>query len=314
MNVLMFHFVSSDKDSNLFRSMQGVTINEFEEQLSILTKNGLGLMEEDIKNAALTSDYPEDKYFYLTFDDGFKQHYDNVYPVLKDYGIQASFFVPTMALETVIVPTVEKQRLLQYNLFSEYQEFLGCFCRQSRNYMKSNKRQEHFYPEPENIKNSENYLKKYSFYSNEERFFRKLRNEYLSIKEFTGIIDIMFGKFYNNDKQFIDEYYMSISDLKDMNKNGMIIGGHSYSHPFLNKIPVSEMQIEIDKSIKYLRNTVANDINSFAYPYGAFDDNIVEHLKNIKIDYAFDTRPNGNNEQFNIRRNDVATYFKIKEN
>jgi peptidoglycan/xylan/chitin deacetylase (PgdA/CDA1 family) len=310
----MYHFVSSDKDSFLFKNMQGVTISEFEKQLSILTKNGLGLMEEDIKNAALTNDYPEDKYFYLTFDDGFKQHYNNVYPVLKDYGIQASFFVPTMALETGIIPTVEKQRLLQYNLFSEYQEFLGCFCRQSRNYMKSNKRQEHFYPEPENIENSASYLKEYSFYSNEERFFRKLRNEYLSIKEFTGIIDIMFGKFYNDDKQFIDEYYMSISDLKDMNKNGMIIGGHSYSHPFLNKIPVSEMQIEIDKSIKYLRNTVANDINSFAYPYGAFDDNIVEHLKNIKIDYAFDTRPNGNNEQFNIRRNDAATYFKIKEN
>jgi len=147
---------------------------------------------------------------------------------------------------------------------------------------------------------------------NEERFFRKLRNEYLSIKEFTGIIDIMFGKFYNNDKQFIDEYYMSISDLKDMEQNGMIIGGHSYSHTFLNKIPVPEMQIEIDRSMKYLRNTVANDINSFAYPYGAFDDNIVQHLKNIKIDYSFGSRPNGNNEQFNIRRND-ATYFRSTE-
>ena len=79
--------------------------------------------------------------------------------------------------------------------------------------------------------------------------------------------------------------------------SGMVIGGHSYSHPFLNKIPVSEMQIEIDNSLKFLRKTVSNDINSFAYPYGAFDDNVVEHLKKIKIDYAFDTRKKGKNEK-----------------
>ena len=43
---------------------------------------------------------------------------------------------------------------------------------------------------------------------------------------------------------------MSLEDLKKMKKNGMIIGGHSYSHPFLNKIPELEMKKEIDLNFK----------------------------------------------------------------
>ena len=77
----------------------------------------------------------------------------------------------------------------------------------------------------------------------------------------------MFSKFYSNDKKFIDEYYMSISDLKTMSNNGMIIGGHSYSHPFLNKLPFDEIKNEIDKSMFFLRNTVNKEINSFAQFY-----------------------------------------------
>ena len=121
----------------------------------------------------------------------------------------------------------------------------------------------------------------------------------------------MFSKFYSNEKKFIDEYYMSISDLKTMSNNGMVIGGHSYSHPFLNKIPVNEMQQEIDRSMLFLRRKVDKSINSFAYPFGAFNDNVVDYLRQSGLDYAFDTRSQGENSQYNLKRNDAASYFKI---
>ena len=31
--------------------------------------------------------------FGITFDDGYKEHYTNVFPILKDFGIKGSFYV-----------------------------------------------------------------------------------------------------------------------------------------------------------------------------------------------------------------------------
>jgi len=308
MNILMYHFVNSNIDSKLFSGINGISVEHFEDQISLLIKNGTPLSEKDIRLAAVKEKYPSDEFFYLTFDDGMKQHYDNVYPILMDYNLQASFFVPTMALDAKKIPTVEKQRLLQYNLFKNYTEFLDDFCKLTRLIYKS-KDKNFLFPNFENIGNSENYLKEYTFYSNEERYFRNVRNEYLTTKEFENIINKMFLKFYSTDKKFIDEYYMSISDLKTMSKNGMVIGGHSYSHPFLNKISYDEIKEEVTKSMVFLRKNIDSEINSFAYPYGAFNDNVIECIKQIGIDYAFDTRTAGLSSRYNIRRNDAASYF-----
>jgi peptidoglycan/xylan/chitin deacetylase (PgdA/CDA1 family) len=304
----MYHAVSSISDSPIFSGVPSVSIKDFESQLIFLLKNGTPLSEKDVMLAALTGNYPDDDYFYLTFDDGFKQHFDNVYPVLKDYNIQASFFVPTMALESSMIPTVEKQRLLQYSLFSHYHFFLDDFCLLAKNKSKRTDKNI-FSPSVENIRNSQMYLKEYDFYSNEERFFRLVRNEYLNSDEFSQIINTMFTKFYSNDKKFINEYYMNISDLKEMSSGGMVIGGHTYSHPFLNKIPVNNIREEIDRNISFLESVLKKNINSFAYPYGAFDKNVVDCLKLSNIDYSFDTRLKGINTRHNIKRNDAATFF-----
>jgi peptidoglycan/xylan/chitin deacetylase (PgdA/CDA1 family) len=305
----MYHFISSSSDSRLFSGMHGVTVKDFETQLSSLIKNGTSLCEKEIKLAASSGVYPNDDYFYLTFDDGFKQHFDNVFPVLKDYGVQASFFVPTMAIETGKSPVVEKQRLLQYNLFSSYKEFLIIFCKLARSVSKS-KVINFLYPNIDNIQSCQTYLQEYEFYSNEERYFRMIRNEHLTMKEFSEIINIMFSRFYNSDKKFIDEYYLSSSDLKIMSNNGMIIGGHSHSHPFLNKLSVENIQKEIERGVAYLSKTINKKINSFAYPYGAFNDDVINCMRKNNMDYAFDTRTEGASSRYNLRRNDAADFFK----
>ncbi len=309
MNVLMYHFVSCLNDSSLFLGVPGVKVEDFETQVSDLIKNGTALYEEDIRNASIDKNYPTDECFYLTFDDGMKQHFNNIYPILMDYGLQASFFIPTMPLESNKVPVVEKQRLLQYNLFNNYQEFLDIFCMLAIKISKV-KNKNIFSPNIENIHNSSHYLKEYDFYSNNDRYFRMLRNEYLSEAEFSNIINSMFSNFFNKDKEFINEYYLSIDEIKIMSNNGMVIGGHSYSHPFLNKIPLKEMHKEIDRSTKFLQNSIGRSVDSFSYPYGAFNDDVVAYMRKSKFNYAFTTNLEGANQRYAIGRNDPASFFK----
>ena len=74
------------------------------------------------------------------------------------------------------------------------------------------------------------------------------------------------------------------------------------------------MKIEINKNLEFLKRNLGVDVNSFAYPFGAYNNNVVKYLKKIKIDYAFDTRTEGKNYKYNIRRNDVADYFNKQNN
>jgi Predicted xylanase/chitin deacetylase len=73
MNILMYHFVSSEKDYQLFSGMNSIKVETFEKQIIKLKKKGTPLSSDDINTAVLNRDYPGDDFFYLTFDDGFKQ-------------------------------------------------------------------------------------------------------------------------------------------------------------------------------------------------------------------------------------------------
>ena len=127
---------------------------------------------------------PPEKSFYLTFDDGFRQHYTNVFPVLKRRNIEAGFYVPTMPIEESRIPVVEKQRILQYSGFQSYAEFLDLFCSSAGKIVKSTSVVEKLIPSKEHIASARDYLGQFSFYSLEERFFRMIRNEILTAEEF----------------------------------------------------------------------------------------------------------------------------------
>lgn len=65
-------------------------------------------------------------------------------------------------------------------------------------------------------------------------------------------------------------------DLK--NTYGWEIGAHSYSHPDLAALPYSQAQQEINRSVADLQ-AHGIDPKSFATPYGAYNQQIVDYLK-----------------------------------
>src|SRR5574344_209643 len=86
--ILMYHGLdnSSWGDSTLF-----VKTDDFDSQIAYLKENGYtSLFLSEISKA---SDY--DKPIIITFDDGYKDVYDNAFPILKKYGFKADFFVIT---------------------------------------------------------------------------------------------------------------------------------------------------------------------------------------------------------------------------
>ena len=81
--------------------------------------------------------------------------------------------------------------------------------------------------------------------------------------------------------------YRSLSD-KDIKKLSMKfeIGSHSFSHKDMRKLDSKELYSEIIMSKSTLEKMIKTEIRSFAYPFGHFNDKIVDAVKKSGFLYA----------------------------
>ena len=68
----------------------------------------------------------------------------------------------------------------------------------------------------------------------------------------------------------------------EMQNSGLIeFGSHTLSHVNLSKINDEQLFLELEKSKKEVENITKKECEAFAYPYGKFDDKIVESTKKV---------------------------------
>ena len=92
-----------------------------------------------------------------------------------------------------------------------------------------------------------------------------------------------------NDKNITKKKLMNKMDIALWVKNGMKIGSHSKNHKNLTNLSYEIMLNEITESKFYLENLIDSSVDSFCYPYGSFNEKIVNEVKkNYK--FAFTTK------------------------
>lgn len=72
--------------------------------------------------------------------------------------------------------------------------------------------------------------------------------------------------------------------------SGQEIALHSYTHPFLEQLPVGQAAWEIVKDRETLERLFGGIIRGFAYPMGTYNDSVVETLRQCGIAYARTTK------------------------
>lgn len=90
--VIMYHRVITTENE---KGVNGIYVTEeqFEEHLKILKSKGFQSISIDTLISKLI--LPKDKYIIITFDDGYKDNFDNAIPLLKKYGFNAYIFMIT---------------------------------------------------------------------------------------------------------------------------------------------------------------------------------------------------------------------------
>jgi len=93
--ILMYHYVSElPPDPDIYRLDLTVLPENFEAQLQYLAEAGYHTITLTDLYLHLTQGYPlPERPIVLTFDDGYKDAYEVVFPMLLDYGFTGTFFV-----------------------------------------------------------------------------------------------------------------------------------------------------------------------------------------------------------------------------
>lgn len=78
--------------------------------------------------------------------------------------------------------------------------------------------------------------------------------------------------------------------LKEIADSDLIeVGAHTMNHTYLADLPLQRMKDEVEQSKKYLEKNFRTRVTSFAYPYGAFDNMVIDVVKKAGIRTAVTT-------------------------
>ena len=127
-----------------------------------------------------------------------------------------------------------------------------------------------------------------------------LLNKY-NFKATCLIVSNLIGKnniWDEHNKNIKNKELMNLSEINYWLKNGMFIGSHSKNHKKLTLLDKNDAVKEIINSKDELENLTGTSINSFCYPYGLYNENIIEIVK--KNDLAFTT----NRSRFDTKKHD----------
>jgi len=281
--IITYHFVR-DLGHSRYPEIKGLTVEQFKEQIAYIKKHYSVINVAALSAAAAgDADLPP-RPLLLTFDDGYLDHFTNVFPILKLNGLPGCFFPPAGAITEyrvldvnkihfVLASVRNKSKIIQiiFALLDEFRERYGLMENRS-------------YYEKLAVPNR--------FDTAEVIFIKRLLQRELPEDLRRIIVDRLFHHFVVTDEaSFSRELYMTMDQLSCMRECGMDIGSHGYEHLWLDTLGQDGQVREIDLSLSFLeRLGCTRDAWVMSYPYGAYNDGLLSLLREKGCILGFTTR------------------------
>jgi peptidoglycan/xylan/chitin deacetylase (PgdA/CDA1 family) len=282
--IVMYHYVR-DLQHSRYPDIKALEVDLFKEQLLYFQKHYIFIkMEELIEALQLNKETPDNSLL-LTFDDGYKDHFEFVFPLLDELKIQGCFFPSAKAILENCVLNVNKIHFIIASVKEKDQlisDIVTLIKQYSVEYNIDNKKYC-----IDNI-----VLKDERFDAREIVYIKRVLQRELPEKLRDLIVNLLFHKYVCNDESvFSRNLYMNMDQLKCMRRNGMYIGSHGYDHYWLNTLSKNEQKKEVNKSIEFLKLTGCKVDNiAFCYPYGAYNDSLLSVLRESGCSLALTTQ------------------------
>ncbi|MBI3306196.1 MAG: polysaccharide deacetylase family protein [Candidatus Omnitrophica bacterium] len=265
--VITYHYVRDVNKTN-FPELKALAVKDFLTQLDWLEAN-YRILDSPSFHAALHGETKITKpSVLLTFDDGFKDHYETVFPILKKRGISAIFFVPTNCLIKPQMLNVHRIHFLLARIGAErLRDLIGSQIEQSAMLHPDKKYPTEFL---------------YRWDQPPDAVAKQWLNYELPYDVADSILKDLFEVHLGNQNDFAEALYLSPAMIEEMADGGMAFGGHTWNHRVLSRLTVDEQKREIGEAPDLIRSLTGQHEISFCYPYGLRGTYTNETIRSLK--------------------------------
>ncbi len=271
LNIVMYHYVRDLKNSR-YPEIKGLDYELFKQQIRFFSEKFHVVRMEDVIAWYKEKAPLPDNAMLLTFDDGYIDNFTFVFPVLKEYGMQGSFFVPGKVFTEHCMLDVNK---IHYLLASASIEIL---CKELFAQLDAYRGNGWEYPSNEEL--FEEYAKANRFDNKETIFFKRILQVALPEELRNIICDNLFQKYVGVPEEILArEIYISYDQMKLMKREGMYFGVHGYDHYWMNRLEPSALKKDIEKGLACMEGLLDEKEWVINYPYGSYSEEVVESLR-----------------------------------
>jgi len=251
--ILSYHGINVDteKENNILPT--NCTFDDFRAQMIIISKyfNIVSLKDIAQHIRGESESVSRKPLAAITFDDGYKNLKESTLPYLKKKKIPVTFFITTGILVKSIIPDFVKTETILIN---------GKAIEKTINYLRNTG-----FLIKGITKRSEQIA--LQILQADKKIKEKIFNDLLSDK---ALMD------------YVNTYYMSSNDLKDIVSPLFEIASHSHSHRDFSLLSKKEIAEELESSKSILESITGEKVISFAVPFGGerFFRNISNNILN----------------------------------
>lgn len=186
---------------------------------------------------------PREHLALITFDDGYRDNFTTAYPILRDLGVPATFFLPTDFIGTSKIQWWDEIAWLVRH--TQVDELKVSFTPQ---------------PIPVSHARIGNTIRRVL-----TAFKRAASNGEQKLAELRKALGVTMPSSAS------EQLFMSWDEAREMRAGGMDIGSHSHSHRILSHLSLAEQETELRTSKAILERELGEKVPSIAYPVGARD-------------------------------------------
>lgn len=277
--VLCYHRVVDDVGRGMFPELNSARPLDFRAQLDLISDKHEFISETQLLSFMEGNGSLPDRPVLLTFDDGYLDNYENVFPILSERGIPATFFVATQHMDTQTLLWWDRACVLfnATSLDAADLPVLGHRVLTSDG----------------TLVVAREWIEAAKLLPDEERL---------------ASLDALAGALSVPAPTQESRVSMNWDQARKMAAGGMSFGGHTHTHPILSRMEDTPARSDIATGVARIRDELGSEVVSFAYPNGGPDDfgsREQAYLRDLGIRIAF-TLSSGPTTRDEIDRDPMA--------
>ena len=307
--IIMYHYVRNLQSSR-YPEIKGLDLELFRQQIAFMKDKFNFISMEDLLEVNAGKELKNDSVL-LTFDDGYIDHYTNVFPILEANGINGFFSMPGKILREKKVLDVNKIHFIlasgrieaiKDKVFEQLDHYRGCEFAIPSN--------EELYQE----------LAQANRFDNQDVIFvKRLLQVKLEERLRNLITDDLFREYIPlSEAAFVDELYMNQDQIRVMQRHGMTFGLHGYDHYWMNHLESDKLKEDVQQALEVFDGVIDRNHWVCCYPYGSYSDSVIEQIKTMGavagISTDVDAYTPGQHDIFKIPRLDTNDMPPKSEN